>query len=116
MAKIVKLTERDLTRIVKKVVKEQETNEFFDQPQDLRDDRYVERMHDELNKFINLAISTVGKQETALILSRVIDKLNVSGPGDTHDYRSDVNLGDSVRMARRFRDKQNVPNPYLGDD
>lgn len=116
MAKIVRLTESDLTRIVKRVVKEQETNEFFDgPPQDLRDDMYVEKMHNELQKFIHLAISTVGKQETALILSRVIDKLNVSGPGDTHDWRSDVDLGDSVRMSRRWRENKS-PNPYIGDE
>ena len=80
MKKIVRLTERDLTRIVKRVMKEnmysQEDLEMMRDPEFQKNDRYTPVGNDLRNKLMKLVHHAEETQEEKLsILRDILDKL-----------------------------------------
>jgi hypothetical protein len=96
MKKIIRLTENDLNRLVKKVIIEGKSNpknlkEFFD----YEDNRgknfgYFDKMSSQLGKFVMTSVSIIGREKTAELLSSVAEMINYANNDDTSsqsDYR-----------------------------
>ena len=84
MKKIVRLTERDLTRIVKRVMKEnmysQEDLEMMRDPEFQKNDRYTPVGNDLRNKLMKLVHHAEETQEEKLsILRDILDELESAG-------------------------------------
>ena len=82
MKKVVRLTENDLMRIVKRVINEEKPKkiqEFFDSEGNNRgQSSYFKKMSSELGKFIMLSVSTIGREKTAELLSSTAEMINNS--------------------------------------
>jgi len=96
MKKIVRLTEDDLSRLVKKVIIEGKSNpkklkEYFN----YEDNRgknfgYFDKMSSQLGKFVMTSVSIIGREKTAELLSSVAEMINYANNDDTSsqsDYR-----------------------------
>jgi hypothetical protein len=94
MKKTVKLSENDLNRLVRRVIREEKSKklkEFFD----YEDNRgknfgYFNKMSSQLGKFVMTSVSIIGREKTAELLSSVAEMINYANNDDTSiqsDYR-----------------------------
>ena len=87
MKKIVKLTERDLTRLVNKVIKEQD---YFNRGNTQSKKPMIDKQISEsLLSLLQTSVSWVGREETSKLLEKVISKLM---DYDNIDISSDYKL------------------------
>ena len=87
MKKIVKLTERDLTRLVNKVIKEQD---YFNRGNPQSKKPMIDKQISEhLLSLLRTSVSWVGREETSKLLEKVISKLM---DYDNIDISSDYKL------------------------
>ena len=87
MKRIVKLTERDLTRLVNKVIKEQD---YFNRGNTQSKKPMIDKQISEsLLSLLQTSVSWVGREETSKLLEKVISKLM---DYDNIDISSDYKL------------------------
>jgi hypothetical protein len=87
MKKIVKLTERDLTRLVNKVIKEQD---YFNRGNTQSKKPMIDKkISESLLSLLQTSVSWVGREETSKLLEKVISKLM---DYDNIDISSDYKL------------------------
>ena len=101
MKKIVRLTERDLTRIVRRVIKENEREDYFYDPSDYDPKEALESYLEEIHDFLDYANNPVPKDATT---DEVIDALYdvAEGKFDEGDTDTSVDAYSYVRRLKRF--------------
>jgi hypothetical protein len=104
MKKIVRLTERDLSKLVKRVIKEQDEFGGMSNPRKPTIDKHISNR---LNSFLQTAVSHVGREETAKFLEKVASKLM---DYEYKDVESDysVNFDWIEDLAREMGDSDEI--------
>ena len=122
MRKIVKLTESDLNRLVKRILKEEdELSTTTASSEKATVDKHISN---NLLDFLRLSVSWVGREETSNLLEKVISKLmdyenkNISSDYNVNfDWIQDVvrEIGDSDEiLMNKNREKHNFDSEQRG--